>query len=204
MFLLPFPLPLPFPSPFPFLPPFFLSFLPFSLSPPSFLSYLPLPPSSSPLPSSTYLPFLSFSHSLFLFLSLSSLYLPLSFSLSSFPSIFANMSPLPFSYPPRSFFTFSLVCPSILLPLVSSLFLSALFSTGVLYLSLSPLPSSSFQHFLEGGKNTDLRGIWGKKINMKTIFAPQFDIFSVEVEEIARQMCIIEFRLFSKIQVSIL
>jgi hypothetical protein len=41
---------------------------------------------------------------------------------------------------------------------------------------------------------------------MKTIFAPetQLDLFSLPAEEIARQLCIIEFRLFSKIKVSAL
>ena len=36
---------------------------------------------------------------------------------------------------------------------------------------------------------------------MKTIFDPGLDLFSISGEEIARQMCIIEFRLFSKIRV---
>lgn len=36
---------------------------------------------------------------------------------------------------------------------------------------------------------------------MKTIFDPQLDIFSISEEEIARQICVIEFRLFSKIRV---
>ena len=40
------------------------------------------------------------------------------------------------------------------------------------------------------------------KINMKTIFDPNLNIFSVSEEELARQMCIIEFRLFSKIRPS--
>merc|ERR1712137_1211 len=40
------------------------------------------------------------------------------------------------------------------------------------------------------------------KINMKTIFDPQLDIFSISEEEIARQLCIIEFRIFSKIRPS--